>query len=210
MNQENPFKALRESKNPNEMEDYKAKDLAKDLGISTSRISDLETGERKPTLSQLKKYHDYFKVPYEYLLGENPSQYYEYMVASKELGLSGKAIKIIKELTKNKTYARLLNILIEKHISNLLVEISNGTTYMDIINEIYENGNNKNKSAEYRESLENANNEAMEALQEITNKTGHILRLISGNQNIDYCKMKAGAIMQEAVEKILYNWGNEE
>lgn len=192
-------------KNPNEMEDYKVKDLAIDLGIAAPKISELEHG-RSASLSELQKYHDYFHVPYEYLLGESESPYYEYMVASKELGLNGEAIKIIQKLTQDKTYARLLNILIEKYMATLLGEISIGTTYMDLLNEKYKNGYSEDKIAEYYENSEAADNEAMKALQEITNKTGHILRLISGNQNIDYCKMKAGAIMQEAVGKILYEW----
>ena len=205
---DNVFRKLRMTKNPSDMEDYKVKDLSTDLGIAAPKISELEHG-RNASLSELQKYHDYFHVPYEYLLGENESPYYEYMVASKELGLSGNAIKVIHELTQNETYARLLNILIEKYITSLLVEISNGTTYMDLFNARFENGYDKDKAAEFNKNLDKANDEAMDTLQKITDKTGQILRLISGNQNIDYCKLKAGSIMQEAVGKILYEWGSE-
>lgn len=202
---DNVFKTLRMKKNPNEMEDYKIKDLAADLGIAAPKISELEHG-RNASLSELQKYHNYFHVPYEYLLGENESPYYEYMIASKELGLSGDAIKAIQNLTQNKTLSRLLNIIIEKYISDLLVEISYGTTYMELLNEHYAGGYNKDKAIEFYESLERANKEGTSALQEITDSTGQILRLISGNQNIEYCKMSAGAIIQEAVGKILYEW----
>ena len=204
---DNVFKTLRMKKNPNEMEDYKVKDLAAVLGISAPKISELEHG-RNASLSELRKYHDYFHVPYEYLLGESESPYYEYMVASKEIGLSGETIKTIQKLTQNETFARLLNIIIEKYMSALLVEISNGTTYMDLLNKCYIG--DKDKAMEFNESLERANNEAMDALQKVTDSTGQILRLISGNQNIEYCKMRAGAIMQEATGEILYKWEPEE
>lgn len=207
---DNVFRKLRMSKNPSDMEDYKVKELASDLGIAAPKISELENGRRNASLSELQAYHNHFHVPYEYLLGENESPYYEYMVTSKKLGLSGDAIKTIQKLTQNETYARLLNILIEKHITSLLIEISNGTTYMDLINANHENGYNKDKIDEFNKSLDNATQEAMDALQKVTDKTGHILRLISGNQNIDYCKLKAAAIMQEAVGKILYEWGSLE
>ena len=197
------------TKNPSDMEDYKIKDLSRDLGIAAPKISELENDKRSASLSELQKYHDYFNVPYEYLLGENESPYYEYMVASKELGLSGNAIKIIQGLTQNDTYARLLNILIEKYISTLLAEISIGTTYMDLFNASYVNGYDKDKAVKFNESLDKANEEAMDALQKITDKTGQILHLISGHDNIDYCKMKAGSIMQETVGKILNEWGSE-
>lgn len=50
------------------MEDYKAKDLAKDLGIPAPKISELENNKRDASLTELKAYHKYFNVPYEYLL----------------------------------------------------------------------------------------------------------------------------------------------
>lgn len=40
------------------------------IGITHSRISDIESGVRPPSISELKKYHHFFKVSYEYLLGE--------------------------------------------------------------------------------------------------------------------------------------------
>lgn len=64
---DNVFKKLRMEKNPNEMEDYKIKDLSKDIGIAAPKISELETGKRNASLSELKAYHKHFNVPYEYL-----------------------------------------------------------------------------------------------------------------------------------------------
>lgn len=39
-------------------------------GFYNPHISDLESGKRKPTIKELKAYHNYFHVSYEYLLGE--------------------------------------------------------------------------------------------------------------------------------------------
>ena len=61
----NPFRELRKEKNPSLMEDYKAKDLAKDLGIPAPKISELENNKRDASLTELKAYHKYFNVPYE-------------------------------------------------------------------------------------------------------------------------------------------------
>lgn len=96
----NPFRELRKEKNPNLMEDYKAKDLAKDLGIPAPKISELENNKRSASLTELKAYHKYFNAPYEYLLGENDSRYYQNMALSDELGLSGTSIEHLKRLTK--------------------------------------------------------------------------------------------------------------
>lgn len=94
------FKKLRMEKNPNEMEDYKIKDLSKDIGIAAPKISELETGKRNASLSELKAYHKYFNVPYEYLLGESKSRYYEHMTQSSELGLTGESLEILKRSYK--------------------------------------------------------------------------------------------------------------
>ncbi|MCB6547090.1 helix-turn-helix domain-containing protein [Blautia glucerasea] len=96
----NPFRELRKEKNPSLMEDYKAKDLAKDLGIPAPKISELENNKRSASLTELKAYHKYFNVPYEYLLGENDSRYYQNMALSDELGLNGTSIEYLKRLTK--------------------------------------------------------------------------------------------------------------
>ncbi|MCI9008615.1 MAG: helix-turn-helix transcriptional regulator [Lachnospiraceae bacterium] len=98
--EKNRFKKLRMEKNPNEMEDFKIKDLAKEIGIAAPKISELENNRRKASLSELQAYHRYFNVPYEYLLGENDSRYYENMTLSEETGLTGKSIEYLKLLYK--------------------------------------------------------------------------------------------------------------
>lgn len=85
--------------NPNDMEEYKAKDLSKNLGIAAPKISELEHG-RAVSLSELQAYHKYFNVPYEYLLGESNSRYYENMALSEELGLTGESIEHLKRTNK--------------------------------------------------------------------------------------------------------------
>lgn len=97
---DNVFRKLRREKNLNEMEDYKIKNLSKDLGIAAPKISELENGRRNASLSELQAYHKHFNVPYEYLLGESQSRYYENMALSEELGLTGESIQHLKALYK--------------------------------------------------------------------------------------------------------------
>lgn len=94
---DNVFRKLRKEKNPNQMEDYKIKDLSKDLGIAAPKISELENGKRSASLSELQAYHKHFNVPYEYLLGESESRYYSNMALSSELGLTGDSIEFLKQ-----------------------------------------------------------------------------------------------------------------
>ena len=65
---------------------------------------------------------------------------------------------------------------------------------------------NKEKLKSRNEAELTADKNAMEALQKITNETGVILRLISGNENINYCQLRAGEIIRKAVGEILYHW----
>lgn len=83
------FKALR---------DVSQDQLAEEMGLTKSRISQLERGNCTPSFAELVAYHDRFKVPYEYLFGESTSRHYENQTISKELGLSDDAIYKLKEL----------------------------------------------------------------------------------------------------------------
>ena len=190
------------------MEDFKGKDLAKELGIAAPKISKLENGKRKASLSELQAYHNYFNVPYEYLLGESKSRHYENMVVSDEIGLSSESIETIKKIKENPTYRRILNIFIEKYITSLLVEISIGVRYIEAADKSIVNGSGKvlDNYCTYYKGVKEAECEALKALQDVTDKTGHIFRVVSGDDNVDYCKLKTGEIVKEAVEKILYGW----
>ena len=205
---ENVFKKLRMEKNPSEMEDFKGKDLAKELGIAAHKISELENVKIKASLSELQAYHNYFNVPYEYLLGESKSRHYENMVVSDEIGLSSESIETIKKIKENPTYRRILNIFIEKYITSLLVEISIGVRYIEAADKSIVNGSGKvlDNYCTYYKGVKEAECEALKALQDVTDKTGHIFRVVSGDDNVDYCKLKTGEIVKEAVEKILYGW----
>lgn len=64
----NRFRELRLSYKPNGVPLSQRK-LAPVLDIAATHISEIESG-RMPSINELKKYHDFFRVSYEYLLGE--------------------------------------------------------------------------------------------------------------------------------------------
>lgn len=204
---ENRFKKLRMELNPNDMEEYKAKDLSKDLGIAAPKISELEHG-RTASLSELQAYHKYFNVPYEYLLGENDSRHYENMTASEEIGLNSESIETIKKITQDSVLKRLLNTFIDRYMVELLREISRGTYYVEVTNSNIIDGSGKSYEnyCNYYKDIQIAADKAKEALQDVTNQTGHIFRVVSGDDNIEYCKLKAGEIAKKAVDEILKHW----
>ncbi len=204
---ENRFKKLRMELNPNDMEEYKAKDLSKDLGIAPPKISELEHG-RTASLSELQAYHKFFNVPYEYLLGENDSRHYENMTASGEIGLNSEAIETIKKITQDTVLKRLLNTFIDKYMVQLLREISHGTYYVEVTNQNIIDGSGKayENYRNYYKDIQTAEEKAKEALQDVTNQTGHIFRVVSGDDNIEYCKLKSGEIVKNAVGEMLKHW----
>ena len=204
---ENRFKKLRMELNPNDMEEYKAKDLSKDLGIAPPKISELEHG-RTASLSELQAYHKFFNVPYEYLLGENDSRHYENMTASGEIGLNSEAIETIKKITQDTVLKRLLNTFIDKYMVQLLREISHGTYYVEVTNRNIIDGSGKDYEnyRNYYKDIQTAEEKAKEALQDVTNQTGHIFRVVSGDDNIEYCKLKSGEIVKNAVGEMLKHW----
>ncbi len=204
---ENRFKKLRMELNPNDMEEYKAKDLSKDLGIAAPKISELEHG-RTASLSELQAYHKFFNVPYEYLLGENDSRHYENMTASGEIGLNSEAIETIKKITQDAVLKRLLNTFIDKYMVQLLREISRGTYYVEVTNRNIIDGSGKayENYCNYYKDIRTAEEKAIATLQDVTNQTGHIFRVVSGDDNIEYCKLKSGEIVKNAVGEMLNHW----
>ena len=108
------FKALREEKK------FTQDELAQKIGICKPAISNLENGLKEPSLLELKAYSKYFNCPMEYLLGLNDSRTYTNYNTSSELGLSDKAIEILK-MWNNPNYNNvkknrllLLNLLLEQ------------------------------------------------------------------------------------------------
>lgn len=94
--------------------------LAKKLGISVNSIKNYEhfNKDRIPNPKELKKYAEYFKVSYDYLLDDTiENQTAENIQIEKILNLSDKAISNLKD------YNHLaFNLLLE---SNMFGEISN-------------------------------------------------------------------------------------
>lgn len=73
--------------------------LAEKLNLTAPQISDLEKGKKAPSLTVLKAYCNYFKVPMEYLVDEEKKyRHYQNQAVSKDLGLSDEAINGIKKL----------------------------------------------------------------------------------------------------------------
>ena len=79
------------------------KDFAKKIGLAAPRISELENNKREMSLTELKAYHNFFNVSFEYLLGETnvSSNNEDIQTACKVTGLSEEAIKCIQSKTAN-------------------------------------------------------------------------------------------------------------
>ncbi len=116
------YRKLRDDLNEQRLDENKstlrAQDLAKifkqmspTVKISDGTMSNIENGHIHPSFEVLKCYHDYFKVPYETLMGEGGiAKKPEHMIASAELGLSDEALDTIKSLLPDSL--EMLNALI--------------------------------------------------------------------------------------------------
>lgn len=79
------------------------KDFANNcVNLASSRISELENNKRDMSLTELKAYHNYFKVSYEYLLGETDVQSTneDIKTACRVTGLSQTTIEELIRLTE--------------------------------------------------------------------------------------------------------------
>lgn len=89
--------------------------LSKALGVTKSTISLYENGENVPDVKTLAKIAAYYGVSYDYLMGESDSQVREYQDISKTLGLSDKAIEVLRILNqKTQYFIPTVNYLIEQ------------------------------------------------------------------------------------------------
>jgi|GEM_PF-900878 transcriptional regulator, XRE family len=79
------------------------KKLSELIGILPPRISELENGKRDMSLTELKAYHKYFKVSFEYLLGETDisSTNEDIKISCKVTGLSEEAVKKLQIIHEN-------------------------------------------------------------------------------------------------------------
>lgn len=98
-------------------ESISIKDFADEIGLSAPRISELENNKREMSLTELKAYHKYFNVSFEYLLGETDisSIDEDVQTACKVTGLSEDAILNILSGSmdgRKKTYLEILDRII--------------------------------------------------------------------------------------------------
>lgn len=73
--------------------------IAKEMGVTRSKISHLESGDYRPTLDDYIYYHNKFGVTIEYLLGETASKKLSNINAGRDLGITDAAadtLRIIK------------------------------------------------------------------------------------------------------------------
>jgi transcriptional regulator with XRE-family HTH domain len=119
----NIFRELR-SRYDTEAKEFTARELSTKINLSPKVISVLENKGNKghePTIAELKAYHKEFNVPYEYLMGESNSSTYENQTLSKQLGLSDKAIEVLryyKDCPYDKALTPTINFLLEQECPN--------------------------------------------------------------------------------------------
>lgn len=131
------YKRLREDtiNRKNKDKQYTQRDLAiafkKDEHYS-SRICDIENATVQPSIEDMKLYHNFFKVPYEFLLGETDSKKYENMLLSEDLRLSDKAISQLKDNRQSGTKYNLdLSAVVE--VINFLLSNEDGKDLLKYI-----------------------------------------------------------------------------
>lgn len=112
------YRKLRESIETNNLKIYTQDKLAKDLGITKTQISNLETGEKYISITELVSYAKFFNVTMEYLLGLSDNKYHNTYNIGTTLGLSDKAIERLHYYhtdnnKKDYNYMQVINFLIE-------------------------------------------------------------------------------------------------
>lgn len=103
-------------------------ELANELGIQKTQISDLERGKKGITINELKKYSKFFNVTTEYLLGLSDNKHHYTFNIGATLGLSDKAIQRLHyyhtdEFRKDYNYMQVINFLIENIDSSKMERI---------------------------------------------------------------------------------------
>lgn len=94
------YKELRQTLKDESGNTVSIKALAEKMELAASRISELENNKREMSLTELKAYHKFFNVSFEYLLGETDisSANEDIQTACKVTGLSEKAIHKLMKL----------------------------------------------------------------------------------------------------------------
>lgn len=204
------FYSLREGANPDKDKSPTQKQLIKDIskklnmplndsggieGLSQKDVSNIEKGDKEPTLKQLFIYHKYFNVSFEYLLcevelketiskDENVNQFV------KDIGLTEKSIEKLKEYTtiKNKNSNRnYYSLDIEK---------------IDILNDLFSNNSLDkilNCIIQYTESKA--------LFQKVINKTSRLFHDINLTNEMEESFIKQGIL--ELIKFELDNYSTE-
>lgn len=88
------YARLREQKH-NKKKDYTVRELAAELNISPSTISQIESEKRTPTVEQVMIYKKYFGVSLDYLVGETDVTEVDTAMFCKYTGMSEAAVKLL-------------------------------------------------------------------------------------------------------------------
>ncbi|MDE6101488.1 MAG: helix-turn-helix domain-containing protein [Ruminococcus sp.] len=117
MNLSERYKELRRTIKNSSGDTISIKDFSEQIQLATSRISELENGKREMSLTELKAYHNFFHVSFEYLLGETDikSVNENIQTACKVTGLSEIAVCNLLDLKCEKySIQEVLNHLLEE------------------------------------------------------------------------------------------------
>lgn len=71
-------------------------ELADFVGVKRQTVAQWKDGKTAPDVYNFQKIAEYFKLPYEYLLGESDSKVHENMILAQTLGLSDQALEKLK------------------------------------------------------------------------------------------------------------------
>jgi transcriptional regulator with XRE-family HTH domain len=127
------LRSLRERKEPPMSQEQ----LAKDLEVSRASIGYYENASRTPDIAFLAKAAEYFDVSYDYLLGKSENTKREHTGIGEYLGLSDKAIEVIKKMHAKRTeQAEGLDLSYYNNQANIDWAIFEQLFYGDALREI--------------------------------------------------------------------------
>lgn len=114
------YKKLRQKIKDNNGNAISIKELSQSICIAAPRISELENNKREMSLTELKAYHTFFNVSFEYLLGETDIESTREDITSicKFTGLSEKTVKEIvsPSFFPGIDLSKIFNFLVEQYI----------------------------------------------------------------------------------------------
>lgn len=115
------YALIREYYNQTHNKRITQEELADKFQLSRSTIIRIEKGDIAPSIEILQKYHNFFNVSYEYLLGESENKQSKNVKIGKELKLSDRAINAIRALKSNSHAKAVLNhILMSDNLEEFL------------------------------------------------------------------------------------------